>query len=120
MSATTTTSSPRPASSPLVRADGHREVLGFSAGEQKTRPFGARSSRAFAGAGLRVVRLVISDQHAGLVAAFTRTMQCVAHQAAGSISNIAEGVWRIRPDFGGSIAKSQLDPGAAGECFHYA
>ena len=63
-----------------VRADGHREVLGFSVGDSEDEAFWRSFLQSLRRRGLHGVRLVISDQHAGLLAALRRTMQGVAHQ----------------------------------------
>jgi transposase-like protein len=63
-----------------VRADGHREVLGFSVGDSEDEAFWRSFLQSLRRRGLSGVRLVISDQHAGLLAALRRTLQGVAHQ----------------------------------------
>ncbi len=63
-----------------IRADGHREVLGFSVGDSEDEAFWRSFLQGLRRRGLNGVRLVISDQHSGLVAALRRTMQGVAHQ----------------------------------------
>jgi putative transposase len=63
-----------------IRADGHREVLGFSVGDSEDEAFWRSFLQGLRRRGLHGVRLVISDQHSGLVAALRRTMQGVAHQ----------------------------------------
>ena len=63
-----------------VRADGHREVLGFSVGDSEDEAFWRSFLQSLRRRGLNGVRLVISDQHAGLLAALRRSMQGVAHQ----------------------------------------
>jgi putative transposase len=63
-----------------VTADGGREVLGLDVGDSEDEVFW----RAFLGdlkkRGLTGVHLVISDQHAGLVAALRRSFQGAGHQ----------------------------------------
>lgn len=49
-----------------VRADGHREVLGFDIGDSEDCPFGTAFLRSLRARGLGRVQLVISDAHAGL------------------------------------------------------
>ena len=63
-----------------IRADGHREVLGFSVGDSEDEAFWRAFLQGLRRRGLHGVRLVISDQHSGLIAALRRTMQGVAHQ----------------------------------------
>jgi len=63
-----------------VSAGGHREVLGFSVGDSEDEAFWRGFLTALKRRGLHGVQLVISDQHAGLVAALRRCFQGVAHQ----------------------------------------
>jgi transposase-like protein len=63
-----------------VRADGHREVLGLDVGDSEDEVFWRSFLRSLKDRGLSGVRLVISDQHAGLVAAIRRCFQGAAHQ----------------------------------------
>jgi transposase-like protein len=63
-----------------VRADGHREVLGLDVGDSEDEMFWRSFLRSLKGRGLSGVRLVISDQHAGLVAAIGRCFQGASHQ----------------------------------------
>jgi putative transposase len=58
-----------------VRADGHREVLGVDIGNSENETFWTEFLRDLADRGLAGVKLVISDAHAGLVAAIRRVMQ---------------------------------------------
>jgi transposase-like protein len=52
-----------------VRADGHREVLGFDVGDSEDGAFWTAFLRSLRARGLGGVQLVISDAHAGLKAA---------------------------------------------------
>lgn len=63
-----------------VRADGRREVLGLAVGDSEDEAFWKEFLRQLKARGLSGVRLVISDQHAGLVAAIRRCFQGAAHQ----------------------------------------
>ncbi len=63
-----------------VTAGGGREVLGLDVGDSEDEVFWRGLSRRLRERGLSGVQLVISDQHAGLVAALTRQFQGVAHQ----------------------------------------
>jgi putative transposase len=63
-----------------VTADGRREVLGLDVGDSEDEVFWRGFLNSLKKRGLTGVRLVISDQHAGLVAAITRTMQGSSHQ----------------------------------------
>ena len=63
-----------------VSGKGHREVLGFAVGDSEDEVFWRSFLSSLRRRGLRGVRLVISDQHAGLVAALRRCMQGAAHQ----------------------------------------
>ena len=63
-----------------VRAEGMREVLGFDIGDSEDEVFWRGFLTSLRRRGLTGVRLVISDQHAGLVAALRRCLQGTAHQ----------------------------------------
>jgi putative transposase len=63
-----------------VTADGRREILGLDVGDSEDEVFWRTFLTALKKRGLSGVRLVISDQHAGLVAALCRGFQGVAHQ----------------------------------------
>jgi putative transposase len=63
-----------------VTADGGREVLGCDVGDSEDEVFWRGFLRTLKERGLAGVQLVISDQHAGLVAALGRVFQRVAHQ----------------------------------------
>jgi putative transposase len=63
-----------------VREDGHREVLGLDVGDSEDELFWRTFLTGLKERGLCGVQLVISDQHAGLVAAIGRCFQGAAHQ----------------------------------------
>jgi transposase-like protein len=63
-----------------ITADGAREVLGVDVGDSEDEVFWRSFLRSLKSRGLGGVRLVISDQHAGLVAALRRSFQGSAHQ----------------------------------------
>ena len=63
-----------------ITATGEREVLGVDIGDSEDEVFWRGFLRSLKTRGLHGVRLVISDQHAGLVAALRRSFQRVAHQ----------------------------------------
>lgn len=63
-----------------VAADGSREVLGCAVGDSESEAFWTEFSRHLRARGLAGVRLVISDEHAGLVAAIGRVFQGASHQ----------------------------------------
>src|SRR4029079_11569927 len=63
-----------------VTADGRREVLGLDVGDSEDEVFWRGFLTSLKKRGLTGVRLVISDQHAGLVAALKRAFQGTAHQ----------------------------------------
>ena len=63
-----------------ITAEGNREVLGLDIGDSEDEVFWRDFLRSLKSRGLGGVRLVISDQHAGLVAALRRSFQGVAHQ----------------------------------------
>ena len=63
-----------------ITADGSREVLGLDVGDSEDEVFWRGFLRSLRSRGLAGVRLVISDQHAGLVAALKRSFQGSSHQ----------------------------------------
>jgi transposase-like protein len=63
-----------------VTADGRREILGLDVGDSEDEVFWRAFLTGLKKRGLGGVRLVVSDQHAGLVAALRRGFQGVAHQ----------------------------------------
>jgi transposase-like protein len=63
-----------------VAADGSREVLGCAVGDSESEAFWTHFGRGLRSRGLSGVRLVISDEHAGLVAAISRVFQGASHQ----------------------------------------
>jgi putative transposase len=63
-----------------ITASGGREVLGLAVGDSEEETFWRAFLTDLRGRGLSGVRLVISDQHAGLVAALRRCFQGAAHQ----------------------------------------
>jgi putative transposase len=63
-----------------VTAGGGREVLGLDVGDSEDEVFWRGFLRTLKQRGLAGVRLVISDQHAGLVAALARVFQGAGHQ----------------------------------------
>ena len=63
-----------------ITADGGREVLGLDVGDSEDEVFWRGFLTSLKARGLTGVRLVISDQHAGLVAAIGRALQGSSHQ----------------------------------------
>jgi putative transposase len=63
-----------------ITANGDREILGCDIGDSEDETFWRGFLRSLKARGLTGVRLVISDQHAGLVAALRRTFQRASHQ----------------------------------------
>jgi transposase-like protein len=63
-----------------ITATGEREVLGLDVGDSEDEVFWRGFLRSLKSRGLGGVRLVISDAHAGLVAALGRVFQGAAHQ----------------------------------------
>jgi transposase-like protein len=63
-----------------VSATGHREILGIDVGDSENEVFWREFCRKLRARGLEGVQLVISDQHAGLVAAIKRCFQGASHQ----------------------------------------
>ena len=69
-----------------VHADGHREILGLDVGDSEDEVFWRGFLRSLRTRGLSGVRLVISDQHQGLVNAIGRCFQGRHTSAVGSTS----------------------------------
>ena len=63
-----------------VTAQGRREILGLDVGDSEDEVFWRGFLTSLKKRGLTGVKLVISDQHAGLVAAIGRALQGTAHQ----------------------------------------
>src|SRR5690554_2442274 len=63
-----------------ITATGQREVLGLDVGDSEDEVFWRGFLRSLKHRGLAGVRLVISDQHAGLTAAIRRCFQGAGHQ----------------------------------------
>ena len=63
-----------------VTSEGRREILGLDVGDSEDEVFWREFLTGLKKRGLGGVKLVISDQHAGLVAAISRALQGVAHQ----------------------------------------
>jgi transposase-like protein len=63
-----------------IAADGSREILGLDVGDSEDEVFWRGFLTSLKQRGLGGVRLVISDQHAGLVKALRRCFQGVGHQ----------------------------------------
>jgi putative transposase len=63
-----------------ITATGEREVLGVDVGDSEDEVFWRGFLKSLRQRGLSGVRLVISDQHAGLVAALRRSFQGAGHQ----------------------------------------
>lgn len=63
-----------------IAADGSREVLGLDVGDSEDEAFWRGFLTSLKQRGLQGVRLVISDQHAGLVKALKRSFQGAGHQ----------------------------------------
>jgi len=63
-----------------VTQEGRREIVGVDVGDSEDEVFWRGFLTGLKKRGLTGVKLVISDQHAGLVAAIARTMQGSSHQ----------------------------------------
>jgi putative transposase len=85
-----------------VTATGEREILGLDVGDSEDEVFWRGFLTSLKQRGLSGVRLVISDQHAGLVAALRRSFQgagyqrCRVHFARNPARARAEGPGRLR------------------------
>jgi putative transposase len=85
-----------------ITADGRREVLGLDVGESEDEVFWRGFLSALKRRGLTGVRLVISDQHAALVAAVFRTI--FAQPDAATVAVAA--TWdEVRDQLGGRFPK---------------
>ena len=69
-----------------VRADGHREVLGFDVGDSEDGAFWTAFLRSLKARGLHGVQLVISDAHEGLKSAIGAVLPVRPGNGAGSTS----------------------------------
>ena len=76
-----------------IGAAGNREVLGLDVGDSEDEVFWRGFLRALKSRGLSGVRLVISDQHAGLVAALRRSVRVHHTNDAGSTSPATSWGW---------------------------
>jgi putative transposase len=80
-----------------VSEEGRREILGIAIGDSEDETFWREFLRSLKRRGLDGVRLVISDQHAGLVSAIGRCFQgaghqrCRVHFARNLMANIPKG-----------------------------
>jgi len=63
-----------------ITANGDSEILGCDIGDSEGETFWRGFLRSLKARGLGGVKLVISDQHAGLVAALTKSFQIASHQ----------------------------------------
>ena len=80
-----------------IAADGSREVLGLDVGDSEDETFWRGFLLSLRQRGLTGVQLVISDQHAGLVAAFERSSKAARTNAAGSTSPATSSPMSPRP-----------------------
>ena len=77
-----------------VAADGRRQVLGFDVGDTESEPFWTAFFRSLKARGLSGVKLVVSDAHAGLVAAIQVAFQgaswqrCCVHFMRNVVSKV--------------------------------
>ena len=80
-----------------VSAQGRREVLGFSVGDSETRAFWTEFLRSLRSRGLGGVHLVVSDSHAGLVAAVEAVFlgaawqRCRVHFVRDVLAKVSKG-----------------------------
>ncbi len=70
-----------------IAADGSREILGLDVGDSEDEVFWRGFLTSLKQRGLGGVKLVISDQHAGLVKALRRSFQGAGHQRSGCTSH---------------------------------
>ena len=100
-----------------VAADGRREILGVDVGDSEDEVFWRGFLTSLKGRGLKGVRLVISDQHAGLTAAIRRCFQGAAHQRCRVhyVRNLLALVPKLHMDMAAAVFRTifaQPDPEA--------
>lgn len=100
-----------------VNADGRREVLGLAIGPSEAETFWTDFLRSLARRGLRGVKLVTSDAHAGLKAAIERVLhaswqRCRVHFMRNALAHAGKGQRRIVAAWIGT-ALAEADPDAA-------
>jgi transposase-like protein len=103
-----------------VTASGGREVLGLDVGDSEDEVFWRGFLRSLKERGLAGVRLVISDQHAGLVAALGRIFQGVGHQRCRVhfVRNLLALVPKSHKDMAAAVFRTifaQPDPGTVAD-----
>jgi transposase-like protein len=101
-----------------ITADGAREVLGLDVGDSEDEVFWRGFLSSLKQRGLAGVRLVISDQHAGLVAALRRSFQGAGHQRCRVhfARNLLAHVPKSHSDMVAAVFRTifaQPDPGTA-------
>jgi putative transposase len=101
-----------------IAADGSREILGTDVGDSEDETFWRGFLTSLKGRGLAGVKLVISDQHAGLVKALKRCFQGASHQRCRVhfARNLLAHVGRDRADMVAAMFRTifaQPDPAAA-------
>ncbi len=79
-----------------VNTDGQREVLGMSVGASEAEPFYTSFLRSLMRRGLRGVKLVIADAHAGLKAAVSKVLKataqrCRVHFMRNALAHVPKG-----------------------------
>ena len=79
-----------------VNTDGQREVLGMSVGASEAEPFWTSFLRSLMRRGLRGVKLVIADAHAGLKAAVSKVLKataqrCRVHFMRNALAHVPKG-----------------------------
>lgn len=100
-----------------VAADGRREILGVDVGDSEDEVFWRGFLTSLKGRGLKGVKLVISDQHAGLTAAIRRCFQGAAHQRCRVhyVRNLLALVPKLHMDMAAAVFRTifaQPDPDA--------
>ena len=100
-----------------VAADGRREILGVDVGDSEDEVFWRGFLTSLKGRGLKGVKLVISDQHAGLTAAIRRCFQGAAHQRCRVhyVRNLLALVPKLHMDMAAAVFRTifaQPDPEA--------
>ena len=85
-----------------VHESGYREVIGLDVGECETEAFWRSFLRGLVKRGLRGVRLVISDAHAGLKNAIAKTLECPWQRC--TVHFLRETLGHVRKDQQGMVA----------------
>jgi putative transposase len=100
-----------------ITAAGGREVLGVAVGNSEEETFWRVFLTDLMARGLSGIRLMISDQYAGLVAALRRCFQCAAHQRCRMhyARNLLALILKSHKDMVAAVFRTIFAAGALGE-----